>query len=525
MDASRVIPPAPSAVPGRSGTPASGRRGVRTRLAGALAAGFLLASTPLVLPGAVRSAEAAPPPMVDTTVLSWNLLFARQTHVDGIPDSEMKWSSRAPVQADWIKRENPDVAGFNENELMPNTSVRQATVLQALLPAYTFVHMGTDNVQMFRTSRYTLLGQGETAFTSTRSVVWMKLLDRLTGQRVIHFNTHLAYKQTASREATRTRQVAKLLEVIERANPGRKLPFWVTGDFNTLSPRPDGTVNSTVKALHDGGLSDSTMVGTDTSAVKKVASYGGFGATINGRFAIGALRLTTWRMDYIWVNKGMAVKSWRIGVGPDHTTKTVNGRNNVPVYGASVIPSDHNQVLAVIPLVVLDDGPGPSPTVSPTIKPTSTATAKPSAPPTATPSSTAKPTASSTPTATRTPAPEPTATRRPGSTATSTNTPTVRPTATATRRSTSTLTASPTASSRSTATTTPTASPSPSASSTDEPRKTIAFGIAGPPTSGGLAGGGAPGDTGLIAGGLALVLGAAGGAVFLVRNGAFRGAA
>lgn len=494
-----------------------------------LAAGFLLASTPMALLGAVRSAEAAPPPMVDTTVLSWNLLFARQTHVDGIPDSEMKWSSRAPVQADWIKRENPDVAGFNENQLMPNTSVRQATVLQALLPAYTFVHMDTDNVQMFRTSRYTLLDQGESAFTSTRSVVWMKLLDRLTGQRVIHFNTHLAYKQTASREATRTRQVAKLLAVIERVNPGRKLPFWVTGDFNTLSPRPDGTVNSTVKALYDGGLSDATMVGTDTSAVKKVASYGGFGATINGRFAIGALRLTTWRMDYIWVNKGMAVKSWRIGVGPDHTAKTVNGKNNVPVYGARVIPSDHNQVLAVIPLVVLDDGPDPSPTVSPTTRPTSTATAKPPVPPTATPSGTAKPAASSTPTGTRTPTvgptAEPTATRRPGSTATSTSTPTVRPTATATSRSTSTPTASRTASFRSTATTTPTASPSPSASSTDEPRKTIAFGIPGAPTGGELAGGDAPGDTGLIAGGLALVLGAAGGAVFLARNVALRGAA
>lgn len=324
------------------------------RLLGHICVAVLMLPVALFLPTPAQAAPVVPEAgvVLPTTVMTYNIRYAKGGAPAGISKSNFSWDKRGPKVAEWIKFENPDLFGLNENYDLPGSKTNQVTTIVPLLSEYTFLFTDEHNVIGYRTSRYTFIKKGIATLSGSREVVWAYLMDKLTGQTVVHIVTHLAYKQTAAAAQTRAKQVSKLMSLVDSAiNPGRKYPFWIMGDFNTLSPNPNGSSTSLLplERMKSAGMVDPTLTSSQSSVVPKVASYNGGGATVNGKLTAYVIRQTTWRMDYVWVPKDTRVDTWRVATGPDVEWKKVRGRL-VPVFGTNVVPSDHNPLVVVIQL-------------------------------------------------------------------------------------------------------------------------------------------------------------------------------
>jgi len=132
-------------------------------------------------------------------------------------DGENNWVHRAPINVATIRQQDPDLIGFQE--VQPGNVV----VYTEHLPEYTYV-LGVETARenetgshyycaiYWKRDRFDLIEQGafylnetperyalDWGVTQGRTVNWVKLLDKHSGQRLLHVNTHLPHDSEQGR--------------------------------------------------------------------------------------------------------------------------------------------------------------------------------------------------------------------------------------------------------------------------------------------------------------------------------------
>jgi endonuclease/exonuclease/phosphatase family metal-dependent hydrolase len=247
-----------------------------------------LTSSPAFIDG-VRRAEVFPQPLIDAVALRllivWMMAVATGSATPDLPgereadltvmsynilyDSpkwgvDYAWPRRQPLMAALLKRQSPDLVGFQE------VRSNQLNALQNMLPDHAFIGNvpGADvspdmpwlmNPVFFRLDRLQLieagfawltsqdgrgvpqLGWPEAGLTLARPshAVWAKFLCRASGELFYHINVHLPPGSAPAREKATTALVA----LFSHFATGE--PLLVTGDFNaTDEPALDRLISA-----------------------------------------------------------------------------------------------------------------------------------------------------------------------------------------------------------------------------------------------------------------------------------------
>ncbi|MDR1768760.1 MAG: hypothetical protein LBR32_10105 [Propionibacteriaceae bacterium] len=194
-------------------------------------------------------------------------------------------------------------------------------------------------------------GGGDDGYHHSRCASWVKLWDRQSERTVLVLNVHAQPFQTDADAKLRSQAIDRLVALIQRLNPGGKLPYVVTGDFNARSDETRPVYNAHLVKLGQAGLVDSFAVAAeDASDVPHAASLNQMRCYVNGkRVARCVKRFNSSRhYDYVWVPKSATVSSWATISGPNVVWKTVDGKK-LPFW-TGVIPSDHSPVVAKVTL-------------------------------------------------------------------------------------------------------------------------------------------------------------------------------
>lgn len=268
-------------------------------------------------------------------------------------DGDNYWPHRADLNVRTIKRHDPDLIGFQEYQLGNQTTYDSA------LPAYDYEMgpvtvddspYGMYNAIYWKRDRFQKVDGGGFYLSHTpdtyswgwdamlvRAATWLKLDDKLTGQRLFHLNTHLDHLG----EAARVEGARMVAEHVDTLRDG--LPALLTADFNSRAwgieqnggtlpddmldeATPPGSVHRVLTGVgfHDVYLSAGQAEGPDTN-------------TFHGFMGQAAYKIGQ-RIDWIMTLDGAA----RFQV--DACTIVRDGEP--PVY-----PSDHYPVVARLLLV------------------------------------------------------------------------------------------------------------------------------------------------------------------------------
>ncbi|MBD3674223.1 MAG: endonuclease/exonuclease/phosphatase family protein [Planctomycetaceae bacterium] len=198
-----------------------------------------------VIPGALRAQEESERNAVKQPlkVMSFNIRYGAAN------DGENHWKHRSYLVAETIRMFDPDLLGMQE------VLKFQAEFLKERLPEYGFHGVGRQNGTeegeyvpvMYKKERFEVIDSGHYWLSETpevpgskswdsslpRMVSWVELSDRKNdGETFVFINTHFDHRgQTARLESARLiRQQAEELMA-------EKLPFIITGDFNTTEDR------------------------------------------------------------------------------------------------------------------------------------------------------------------------------------------------------------------------------------------------------------------------------------------------
>ena len=176
-------------------------------------------------------------------VMSFNIRYGTAN------DGDNHWTRRSSLVAETIRMFDPDLLGTQE------VLKFQAEFLKEQLPEYGFQGVGRQNGTedgeyvpvMYKSERFELIDSGHYWLSETpevpgskswdsslpRMVSWVELSDRKNnGEKFVFINTHFDHRGKVARlESARLirRQAEELMD--------RKLPFVITGDFNTTEDR------------------------------------------------------------------------------------------------------------------------------------------------------------------------------------------------------------------------------------------------------------------------------------------------
>ena len=246
-------------------------------------------------------------------------------------DSLDAWPHRSEGVAALIRFHDPDVVGLQEAQR------NQLDDLQRLLPGYAWFGVPRSDggprdehtAILYRADRLEPLARGTFWLSETpdvpasrgwdaalpRNATWGRFRDRLTGDTLLHLNTHFDHMGVRAREES-----ARLMKRWLAANAGG-LPVVATGDFNAT---PE---SAPIRALVDPST---PLRLVDAIGVSADGAYGP-ATTWNGFRAIEPNR----RIDFVFVSEGVRVLEHAI------LSETLpNGR----------FPSDHLPVLAEVVL-------------------------------------------------------------------------------------------------------------------------------------------------------------------------------
>jgi endonuclease/exonuclease/phosphatase family metal-dependent hydrolase len=241
-------------------------------------------------------------------------------------DSANAWPHRAAGVGALIHFHDPDLVGLQEAQR------GQLEDLKRLLPEYAWFGQPRSDggpsdehsAILYRTDRFELLGQGTFWLSETpevprskgwdaalpRIATWGRFRDRLTGDTILHLNTHFDHRGVRARAES-----ARLLKRWLAANAGT-LRVVVTGDLNTTPP------TEPLQALLDPAapprLRDALLVSAEP-AYGPGSTWNGFRAVVPGQ-----------RIDYVLVGDGLRVLEYGI------LAETLDGVH---------YPSDHLPVL------------------------------------------------------------------------------------------------------------------------------------------------------------------------------------
>lgn len=211
------------------------------------------------------------------------------------------WPRRRALVADFLRREQPDLIGWQE------TLRDQLDDLHRDLPAYAELGVGRDDGKtkgeysaiLFRKDRLSPEKSGTFWFCETpdkpgtntwgrnnmrRVCTWARFTDNLTHKSFWHFNMHLDDQSQVSRE----KSIDLLLKRI--AARGDDAPVIVTGDFNA------GESNPAAVHMRQAGWLDTLRVLHPNEPERDVGTFQGFKGVTTGE-----------KIDYIFVRPGTRV--------------------------------------------------------------------------------------------------------------------------------------------------------------------------------------------------------------------------
>lgn len=241
-------------------------------------------------------------------VMTFNVLCAG--------NGENHWCRRQRLVRDIIKKYNPDTFGLQEAHYG-----WMKYICNAFRDTYSFVGVGKDDGGIkgefspvfYKKDKFKLLGKGDFWLSQApqlpglgwdavenRTCSYAVLKDRLTGEKIVHFNTHLDHVGT-----TAMLEGAKL--IIKKTEEFNDIPIVVTGDFNVT---PDSAVYGLFLA---SGFCDARSVAECTDDVNSFHWYGKSSKMI----------------DFIFIKNIAGVKSLRT------VTDKIDGK----------LPSDHYPVV------------------------------------------------------------------------------------------------------------------------------------------------------------------------------------
>lgn len=295
---------------------------------------------------------------LQVTVMTYNVLGGPPPPewFPQIDPAELDPLMREPATAALIEHIDADVIGLQEYRPEGESGAR----LVADLAQYTWVApdqaAGPEAVAvpiLYRTDRFDCLATGNEKVTSVgeggsmldRHVNWVELLDRTSGRRFFVFNYHAHPWQTPEFAAVRSTAIGRLIDVVEKVDPGLTEPFVITGDFNARNNDTRRTYRDHVRKLGKAGIVDAaTIAAKDVSDVPRAASMNKMSAKVAGEFVGKVIRRNGQHIDYVWVPDGTKVRSWATISGPDVTWRKIRGKK-VPVW-TGIVPSDHSPVVA-----------------------------------------------------------------------------------------------------------------------------------------------------------------------------------
>lgn len=266
-----------------------------------------------------------------------------------IPRSEVVPITRAPATVAKVRAADPDVAAFQEFEAGSEAMNR----IEQDLSDYTWLHGPAYHAMIVRTSRFEVLDTGEAKLNSIgeegsyfdRYVSWARLRDRSSGRTLLVLNFHGHPWQTPEIAAIRSLAIGRLVEVLERLDPGLAEPLVLLGDFNAASTESRPVFNDHLVKLRIAGLVDTARVARkDASDVPRANSLHQMSGKVAGRWVAKVVRRAGKHIDYVWVPSGTRVDTWQVLSGPGVRWQQVRGER-VPVW-QGIIPSDHSPVVA-----------------------------------------------------------------------------------------------------------------------------------------------------------------------------------
>lgn len=252
------------------------------------------------------------------TVMSYNI---RCIAIDDT--GERAWSARSPLVEEIIRKNDPDVIGFQEVTEMHESFLRKTFPGYTFNVAYREEHLFHEGVAIaYKTDKFTQEKEGMFWLSKTPEVKskdwdsnmyrvanYVVLTERETGEKITFVSTHLDNEGKDARQ----KQMEVVLEQMEKVAEGK----WIlVGDMNGYDDSP------MYKAATDK-LTDAMTVAENVYEGKTGATYQGYGASLNER-----------RIDYCFVTNGTKITSFVV----DDTT--YNG----------VYPSDHFPLVVKIAL-------------------------------------------------------------------------------------------------------------------------------------------------------------------------------
>ncbi|MGV8908749.1 MAG: endonuclease/exonuclease/phosphatase family protein [Propionicimonas sp.] len=316
-------------------------------------------STPVVpssetpQPTPTRTIEPTPTVVPDWTfrAMTYNILTGARppSAFPRVRPADLRFANRLPVLAEWINFARPDVLAIQENEPMRGPVRRPLHGLLPLLPGYRAVLADTNIPILYRSSVFELVGSDIRTISTHRRKrygAWCRLAHRKSGQEILVANTHLLSGSSASAKRTRRKALDVLTSWLEKVNTGTRVPLVLLGDFNTYNDYNAAGRIDAMAPLYRMGLRDSVGIADlNTSDVVGASSTNRFGSKVDGRWTFGAIRTGAQMLDYIWVDRAFAVRSWQVVTGPG-----VHQVRDDYFFAPGTVPSDHNPVLAELSL-------------------------------------------------------------------------------------------------------------------------------------------------------------------------------
>lgn len=256
---------------------------------------------------------------------------------------------RVPGTVAKIQVVEPDVIAFQEFA----SDLESADAIEQRLPEFTWLEGPGEHAIAVRTSRFEVLQygkdvlnkDGELGVWMDRYVDWAQLRDRASGRGLWVLNVHAHAFQSDELAAARQRGIERLVEVMNRLDPGMAEPLVLLGDFNASDTETRPVYRSHRELLPQAGLVYTREVAEqDVSDIKRASSLNRMSAKVAGVDVAKVVRRYDKRIDHIWVPKGTRVTAWAVQTGPGVTWTNVRGKR-VPVW-TGIVPSDHSPVFA-----------------------------------------------------------------------------------------------------------------------------------------------------------------------------------
>ncbi len=271
------------------------------------------------------------------------------------------WTDRRRAVAENITRLAPDVIALAEaspvSVITPSgAKVKQYNDLLSLIDddiPYRFAASDsyTSGTKLaYNSRRLTLLNEGKKTLTELgeqrRYAVWAVFSDKASGKRVFVVATHLEPGKGSATDTkyntARIAQAKEILALVKARNP-KGHPVVIAGDLN--SNRSTEPSNGPYETLTDAGLVDpldnakaSWTTGSNAIAETMVGVEYNSANAFETRARRTSFPIGT-HVDYVLVSKGVRVVQYQVVVNVDSAGDFVG-----------TIPSDHNQVSAVIRL-------------------------------------------------------------------------------------------------------------------------------------------------------------------------------